>query len=80
MDQSKIFLIPHGARDMDPIPDAKKKLNLEGRKIILLAGYFRPTKCFDRIVDLFLQFCYGRGNMVQRAVGSFILDFRSIYC
>ncbi|MDL1979593.1 MAG: glycosyltransferase, partial [Deltaproteobacteria bacterium] len=54
-DQSKIFLIPHGARDMDPIPDAKKKLDLEGRKVILLAGYFRPTKCFDRIVDLFPQ-------------------------
>jgi len=54
-DQSKIFLIPHGARDMDPIPDAKKKLDLEGRKVILLAGYFRPTKCFDRIVELFPQ-------------------------
>jgi glycosyltransferase involved in cell wall biosynthesis len=38
---------------MDPIPDAKKKLDLEGRKVILLAGYFRPTKCFDRIVELF---------------------------
>ena len=53
--QSKISLIPHGARDMNPIPDAKKKLNLEDRKVILLAGYFRPTKCFDRIVDLFPQ-------------------------
>jgi len=40
---------------MNPIPDAKKKLNLEGRKVILLAGYFRPTKCFDMIVDLFPQ-------------------------
>ena len=49
----KIHLIPHGARqDMD-IPDAKKKLDLEGKKIILLAGYFRPTKCFDKVVDLF---------------------------
>ena len=54
-DQSKIFLVPHGARDMDPIPDAKKKLDLEERKVILLAGYFRPTKCFDRIVELFPQ-------------------------
>jgi len=55
INQSKISLIPHGAREMNPIPDAKKKLNLEGRKVILLAGYFRPTKCFDRIVDLFPQ-------------------------
>ncbi len=49
----KIFLIPHGARVKNPVPDARKKLNLKGRKVILLAGYLRPTKCFDKIVDLF---------------------------
>ncbi len=54
-DRSKLFLVPHGARAMDPIADAKKKLDLEDRKIILLAGYFRPSKCFDKIVDLFPQ-------------------------
>ena len=54
-DRSKLFLVPHGARAMDPIADAKKKLDLEDKKVILLAGYFRPTKCFDRIVDLFPQ-------------------------
>lgn len=42
---------PHGARDMDPIPDAKEKLNLEDRKVILLAGYYWPVKCFDRVTD-----------------------------
>ncbi len=52
-DQSKIFLVPHGAREMNLIPDASKKLNLEEKKVILLAGYLRPTKCFDRIVDIF---------------------------
>jgi len=52
-DPSKIFLVPHGAREMDLIPDARKKLNLETKKVLLLAGYFRPTKCFDRIVDIF---------------------------
>jgi 1,2-diacylglycerol 3-alpha-glucosyltransferase len=52
-DPSKIFLVPHGAREMDLIPDARKKLNLEAKKVLLLAGYFRPTKCFDRIVDIF---------------------------
>lgn len=52
-DPEKIFLVPHGARCMDPIPDAKTKLNLMGKKVILLAGYFRPTKCFELIVDLF---------------------------
>ena len=54
-ERSKLFLVPHGAREMNPIADAKKKLDLEDKKVILLAGYFRPTKCFDRIVDLFPQ-------------------------
>ena len=49
----KIFLIPHGARIKNPVPDARKKLNLEGQKVILMTGYIRPTKCFDKIVDLF---------------------------
>ncbi len=52
-DTAKIFLIEHGARVMTPVPGAKEKLNLENRKVILLAGYFRPTKCFEKIVDLF---------------------------
>ncbi len=52
-DANKIHLIPHGARDIAPIPDAKAKLNLIGKKVLLLVGYFRPTKCFDKIVELF---------------------------
>ena len=52
-DTAKIFLIEHGARVMTPVPGAKEKLNLENRKVVLLTGYFRPTKCFEKIVDLF---------------------------
>jgi glycosyltransferase involved in cell wall biosynthesis len=52
-DPAKIFLIPHGARVMDPVPDARKKLGLEDRKVILLTGYLWHTKCFEKIVDLF---------------------------
>jgi len=52
-DPAKISLIPHGARVMHPVPDAREKLGLENRKVILLAGYFWPTKCFEKIVDLF---------------------------
>jgi glycosyltransferase involved in cell wall biosynthesis len=50
---SKIHLIPHGAREMPLVPDAKEKLGFTDKKIILLAGYFRPSKGFDRIVELF---------------------------
>lgn len=50
---SKIHVIPHGARDIPPVEGAKEKLGLMGKKVVLLVGYFRPTKCFDRLVDLF---------------------------
>ncbi len=49
----KVHVVPHGAREMERVPDAKKKLDLEGKKIILVAGYFRPTKCFEKVVDAF---------------------------
>ena len=52
-DPKKIAIIPHGARKIPPVKDAKKKLKLEGKKVVLLVGYFRPSKCFDRIVDIF---------------------------
>lgn len=52
-DPKKIHLIPHGARDIPPVKNAKSKLNLEGKQVILLAGYFRPSKGFDRIVKVF---------------------------
>jgi glycosyltransferase involved in cell wall biosynthesis len=49
----KIHVIEHGVRQVAPIRDAKARLGLDGRKIILLSGYFRPSKGFHRIVDLF---------------------------
>jgi 1,2-diacylglycerol 3-alpha-glucosyltransferase len=53
--QDKIHVIEHGIREVSPIPDAKAKLNLEGKKIILMCGYFRPSKGFHKIVDCFSQ-------------------------
>ncbi|MBN1797467.1 MAG: glycosyltransferase [Spirochaetales bacterium] len=51
--RNKIHVIPHGVREVEEIPDAKKKLNLENKKVILLCGYFRPTKGFHRIIKIF---------------------------
>jgi len=51
--RDKIRVIPHGVRDVKKFPDAKKKLGLENKKVILLAGYFRPTKHFDKLVEVF---------------------------
>jgi glycosyltransferase involved in cell wall biosynthesis len=53
VDPSKVLVIPHGARNTEPVEGVKEELGLEGKKVLLLVGYFRPTKCFDKIVDLF---------------------------
>ncbi len=49
-----IQVIEHGAREVQPIPDAKQKIGLPAdKKVILMIGYFRPSKNFELIVDLF---------------------------
>ncbi len=49
----KIQVIPHGAREVEPVPGAKQKLGLPGdKKIILMIGYFRPSKNFELIIRL----------------------------
>lgn len=48
-----IHVIPHGSRLVEPIPDAKAKLGVQGKKVILICGYFRPTKGYHHIVKLF---------------------------
>lgn len=54
LSDEKVIIIPHGARIVKPIKNAKKKLNLpDDKKIVLLIGYFRPSKNFELIVDIF---------------------------
>lgn len=53
----KIRVIEHGIREGGPVPGAKKTLGVEGKKVILLCGYFRPTKGFHKIVEAFPQIC-----------------------
>ncbi|MBA7670551.1 D-inositol-3-phosphate glycosyltransferase [subsurface metagenome] len=48
-----IYVVPHGVRIVDPVPEAKNQLGMRGKKIVLLCGYFRPTKRFDRIISIF---------------------------
>ena len=55
--EDKIHVIPHGVREIDSIPSAKAKLGIEGKKVILLCGYFRPTKCFHKMVEWFPELC-----------------------
>ncbi len=51
----KIRVIPHGVRNSIMSEHGKRKLKIEEKKVILLCGYFRPTKGFHRIVRIFPQ-------------------------
>ena len=48
---SKVAVIEHGIRECGPVPGAKSRLGLDGRKVVMLCGYFRPTKGFHKIVE-----------------------------
>lgn len=50
---SKVQIIPHGARDVRPIKNAKAILGINpSTKVILMIGYFAPHKGFEDIIDL----------------------------
>jgi glycosyltransferase involved in cell wall biosynthesis len=51
--QYKIWVVPHGVRKIKPVSKAKEKLNLEDKKIVLLVGYLRRSKNFERVVRIF---------------------------
>jgi len=65
----KIFVIAHGVRNCNHHPEAKELLNIKDKKVILLAGYFRPTKRFDKIVKLFPEIVKKTGNAVLLVAG-----------
>ena len=47
-----ICVIPHGVREVGRVSNAKELLGLEGKKVLLLAGYMRSTKNFEKIISL----------------------------
>ncbi len=51
--KNKYHVVPHGVRRVERISNAKEILGLKGEKVLLLAGYFTPTKGFHRIIKLF---------------------------
>ena len=65
----KIHVIPHGVREIAPVPQAKEKLGLAGKKVILLCGYFRPTKGFHKVVEWFPEICERVDDVVLLIAG-----------
>jgi len=48
-----IHVIPHGVRRTENIKTAKELLGLSSKKVVLLAGYFRTSKHFEKMIDIF---------------------------
>ena len=48
-----IHVIPHGVRRVEYVKTAKELLGLSSKKVILLAGYFRTSKHFEKLLDIF---------------------------
>ena len=49
----KIHVVPHGAREIKPVENAKAGLGIpDNTKVVLMIGYFRPNKGFERIIRL----------------------------
>ena len=67
--EEKIHVIYHGIREVEVTKDAKKKLGIEGKKVILLCGYFRPTKGFKKIVELMPKICKQANDIVLLVAG-----------
>lgn len=65
----KVHVLPHGIRQVEPRKDAKKILGLEGKKVLLLAGYFRPSKGFHKIVELFPRIAEKVNDVVLLVAG-----------
>jgi glycosyltransferase involved in cell wall biosynthesis len=49
----EIHIIPHGVRKTETIKSAKELLGLSSKKVVLLAGYFRTSKHFEKLIDIF---------------------------
>lgn len=49
-----VYIIPHGAAATVSIPskEAKKKLGLEGRRVVGMLGWFTPSKGFDSVLEI----------------------------
>ncbi len=60
----KVSTIQHGIRNIPRIKNANEILGMEGKKILLLIGYLRPSKGFHKIVELMPRIIEKNKNIV----------------
>lgn len=72
----RVHVIEHGIREVETVPDAKRKLELDGKKVIMLCGYFRPTKGYHRVLD-FLPAMSERDDDVVLVIAGKIRGFEA---
>lgn len=63
-DEDNIHVIPHGVREISDVDDARAKLGVSDSKVVLLCGYLRETKRFDRVVKVFPRVAEAVDNAV----------------
>lgn len=67
--KDRIHVIEHGIREIEPIADAKLRLELDGKKVIMLCGYFRSTKGFHKVIDFLPAICAQSNDAVLVVAG-----------
>lgn len=50
---AKVTVLDHGVREVERVPNAKRSLGLGDGKVVMMCGYFRPTKGFHKALDFF---------------------------
>lgn len=51
---AKVTVLDHGVREVKPVRDAKRKLGLNpADNVVLMCGYFRPSKGFHKAIEFF---------------------------
>ncbi|MEM1646206.1 MAG: glycosyltransferase [Ignisphaera sp.] len=68
---SKIVVIPHGVEDLKPLPkdEAKKKLGLEGKTVLLCFGYLTGYKGIKELLDAYREIAKKIPNTVLIIAG-----------
>ncbi|MCX6798604.1 MAG: glycosyltransferase [Candidatus Diapherotrites archaeon] len=50
-----VYVIPHGAKDIKPLANAKELFGLQGKRVVGLIGWWEPNKGFERVVKVWSE-------------------------